>query len=472
MRFTIQKKLFYSHFLAVVLVSGSIGTFFYHSATTTLFKQLQNRLMNSAALISQALDAHEIEDIREPGDVSLASYQKNLNLLRDFKAANQDIAFIYIMRRQGDDIAFVIDSDQTDQQAQPGKVYEIDVPNMKLGFTAFAADNHITCDEWGCFLSGYAPLKNGNGRYLLGIDMRADEVAQKFRAIRIAGIVSLMMSVLLAFVFSRFLAARITRPINIFVRKSSDIANGIFPEEIKVDTRDELSDLAQAFNTMSGRLKKSHENTQQAMADLKDARDTLETRVVERTARLAELNEKLRQEIEERKRAEIALETAATTDYLTGALNRRAMITLLEEEFKRVIRSNACSSIILIDLDHFKSVNDRFGHETGDKLLVFVTQTLRGMLREQDAIARWGGEEILILLPKTGQKGAREVAEKIRLHFAQTPAGIDGQTIPMTASLGVCQMEIGMSIDECFRRADKALYQAKEQGRNKTVVAE
>ena len=405
-------------------------------------------------------------------DVSLASYQKYLKMLRDFQSANKDIAFIYIMRKQGDDIVFVIDSDPTDKQAHPGKVYDVDVPNMKLGFTAFAADNHITCDEWGCFLSGYAPLKNAKGRYLLGIDMRADEVAQKFRAIRIAGIISLVLSITLAYAFSKFLAARITRPINIFVRKSSDIANGIFPTEIRVDTRDELNGLAHAFNTMSDRLKKSHEHTQQVMADLKDARDSLETRVVERTARLAEVNEQLRQEIEERKRAEAALETAATTDYLTGMMNRRAMITLLEQEFKRIKRNDGGSTIILIDLDHFKNVNDRFGHEAGDKMLVHVSQTLRGMSRDQDVIARWGGEEILILLPGTAKAGAKEVGEKIRLYFSENPVVIDGQTISMTVSLGVCQMEGAMTIDECFRRADKALYQAKAQGRNRTVVAE
>ncbi len=472
MRFTIQKKLFYSHFLVIILVSGSIGTYFYHSAISTLFKQLQNRLMNSAALISRAMDANDIVDIKGPQDASLPAYQNYLKMLREFQTANKDIAFIYIMRKQGEDIVFVIDSDTSDAQAHPGKLYDVEVPNMKHGFENLTADSKITCDEWGCFLSGYAPLKNGKGQYLLGIDMRADDVQQKFRTIRIAGLVSLVLSFLLAYGFSKIQAARIIRPISLLVRRSSEIADGIFPGQVEVDTRDELSDLANAFNTMSNRLRKSHEHTQQAMNELQDARNSLETRVVERTARLAEVNEQLRQEIEERKRAEAALETAATTDYLTGMINRRAMISLLEQEFKRIKRSGEGSSIILIDLDHFKQVNDRFGHEMGDKLLMYVSQTLRNMLRDQDAVARWGGEEILILLPGTEKAGAKEVAEKIRLHFAENPAVIDDQKISMTASLGVCQMEREMSIDECFHRADKALYQAKTDGRNRTVMAE
>ena len=110
-RFSIQRKLFYSHFIAVVLVSGSIGTYFYQSAVNSLFTNLQSRLMNSAALISRSLDANEILDIKTPEDTNLPAYQKYLKMLREFKASNKDIAFIYIMRKQGNDVVFVIDSD-------------------------------------------------------------------------------------------------------------------------------------------------------------------------------------------------------------------------------------------------------------------------------------------------------------------------------------------------------------------------
>jgi diguanylate cyclase (GGDEF)-like protein len=471
MRFTIQRKLFYSHFIAVVLVSGSIGTFFYQSAVDMLFKRLQSRLMNSAAMISRAIDADNLVNIRASADVTIPSYQKNLQLIREFQAANDDIAFIYVMRKEGDKVVFVLDSDRSQEQALPGRIYTEEVPNLKKGFTILTADEKIACDEWGCFLSGYAPLKNGKGNYLLGIDMRADEVHQKFRDIRIAGIISLIFSIFLAYLFSWMLASRITRPIRLLVKRTNEIADGQFFGQVAINSRDEIGDLAKSFNIMSRCLNENNECTQQAMKDLEETKDSLENRVSERTARLADLNEQLRQEIEERKRAEATLEKAAATDYLTGLHNRRAMIALLEQEVKRIHRSGTDSSILLIDLDHFKDVNDNFGHETGDKVLINVAHMLRDILRDQDAVARWGGEELLILLPGTSISGAVAVAEKIRMRFVDHPFTIDDQQIRITASIGVCPMTRGMSTDECFRRADTALYQAKSKGRNQTVAA-
>lgn len=269
------------------------------------------------------------------------------------------------------------------------------------------ADQEILCDEWGCFLSGYAPLKNGNNRYLVGIDMRADEVRQKFRTIRITGFISFALSIILALVFSRTLAARITRPIRLFVNRSAEIADGQFVGEVNVESRDELGDLARAFNTMSGRLSRSHERTQKALQDLEDARSNLEQRVSDRTSRLAEVNDQLVAEIEERKRAEAALEKAATTDYLTRLHNRRSMISILNHEMKRIDRSGKDSAIIMIDLDEFKKINDSYGHAAGDMVLIHMGKLLKSLMREQDVISRWGGEELLIMLPETGSNGGQ-----------------------------------------------------------------
>ena len=471
MRFTIRKKLFYSHFFAVVLVSGSIGTFFYYSAVDSLFKGLQNRLRSSAALLSRSLDADEIRDIRGPADVNRPEYQKNLHLLREFQDANDDIAFIYIMRKVGDKVVFVIDSDPSPQQALPGRVYTADVPNLRRGFDTLIADKKILCDEWGCFLSGYAPIKNGKGQFLLGMDMDAGAVQQKFRAIRITGILSLCLSLLLAFLFSKFLAERITSPVRVLVRRSKEIADQIFVGEVKADSSDELADLAHAFNIMSRRLSESYQHNRNALADLEEVRASLEARVVVRTARLAELNEQLRQEISVRKRAEGALARAAATDYLTNLLNRRAMTTLLEQEVERVRRSGLESSLILMDIDHFKAFNDRYGHGLGDKVLVHVAGYLKGLLRRQDAVARWGGEEVLILLPQTALAGAMAVAEKVRAGFSDHPFTIDGFTVGITVSMGVSALTAELSIDACIRRADMAMYRAKSEGRNRVVAA-
>jgi diguanylate cyclase (GGDEF)-like protein len=471
MRLTIRQKLFYTHFLAVIMVSGSIGTFFYQSAVNNLFSSLQARLKNSAAIISRVIDAADLAGIRTSGDVGSQAYQKYLALLRAFEDANQDIAFIYVMRKTGDDIIFVIDSDSSPDQALPGRRYTADVPNMARGFTTLVADSDIACDEWGCFLSGYAPLKNGGGEYLVGIDMRADEVRRKFLDIRIAGAISLIFSIILAYLFSWWLAKRITRPIRLLVERTAEIADGVFAGRVESDTRDEIGELARAFNRMSSRLNESHQSNQQGMADLKDARISLERRVRERTAEIAEVNAQLLNEIEERKRVEEALAKAATTDYLTDLLNRRAMTIFLDHEVKRIQRSGTGSSVLLIDVDHFKDINDNFGHETGDKVLMDIARQLKALLRDQDVIARWGGEELLILLPETALTGAMQVAEKIRAGFADAPLTVGDQRIRVTVSIGVCPLTPEMTIDDCIRRADVALYQAKAGGRNRVVAA-
>ena len=470
LRFTIQRKLFYSHFTAVILVSGSIGTFFYKSAVDSLFVNLQSRLRNSAALISRSIDARELVDIRNPADITRPVYLKYLKQLREYRSANEDIAFIYIMRREGENVVFVIDSDSSEEQALPGRVYDADAPNLVAGFSELKADQEILCDEWGCFLSGYAPLKNGNGSYLVGIDMRADEVRQKFSTIRLTGFISLLLSILLALMFSRILAARITRPIRLFVKRTAEIADGHFVGKVNIESKDELGDLAQAFSTMSDQLNKSHERTQKALHDFEDSQSNLEHRVVERTARLSELNDQLLAEIEERKRAEAALEKAATTDYLTQLHNRRSMISILNHEMGRIERSGKESSLIMLDLDEFKKVNDSFGHEAGDAVLIHMGKLLKNLVRKQDVIARWGGEELLIILPETDQEGAAAVAEKLRKAVADEPLAFFDHRIRVTVSMGVSHMGKGMSIDECIRRADKALYRAKSEGRNKTVV--
>ena len=113
MRWTIRKKLFISHFLAVLLISGSVGTYFYVSAVDSLMTNLRSRLQNSAALISQAVDAKELDEIRGPADVDKPVYKHNLDWLRALKQTNPDIAYLYIMRLEEDGrVSFVVDTDR------------------------------------------------------------------------------------------------------------------------------------------------------------------------------------------------------------------------------------------------------------------------------------------------------------------------------------------------------------------------
>ena len=211
-RFPIQSKLFISHFLAVILVSGSVGTYFYLSAVGSLMQNLQLRLQNTAALVSEVLDANLVREIGSPSDTTTSQYVEALRLLRDLKHTNPDIAFLYIMRLENERVYFVVDSDETEKQAPPGREYTSVIPSLRAGFNAASVDRRVVSDEWGSFMSGYAPLRNGLGEYIVGIDMRADEVQNKMREIRLSGLVSLCCSLILAFLFSRFLSSHFTRP--------------------------------------------------------------------------------------------------------------------------------------------------------------------------------------------------------------------------------------------------------------------
>lgn len=179
---------------------------------------------------------------------------------------------------------------------------------------------------------------------------------------------------------------------------------------------------------------------------------------------LAETNQQL-----ERQRAE--LETLATRDPLTGLLNRREFVRLAEEELVRARRLHGALSLLMIDLDHFKAINDRFGHPTGDEVLRHVAELMMHAVRQTDRVARFGGEEFTLLLPDTSAKDALNLAHKLRQKLADTPVASIGT--PVTASIGLSCMPAGssMSLDALLRQTDQALYQAKHQGRNRTVVA-
>ena len=282
-------KLFLSHLLAVFLVSGSVGTFFYVRAMDNLMRSLQSRLQNSAALLSQTLEAGELAGIRTPQDMPSAAYQSVLDKVRRVRRTNPDIAFLYVMRREDDGrVSFVVDSDETDAQAKPGTAYDDVVPEMREGFHQPVVDKELYQDEWGVFLSGYAPVRNGEGRYLVGIDMRADEVRNNLRELRLTGLASLFASILLALLFALYLSRGLARRIGVLAARCRDLALGRPDVRVEGRTFDEFDDLTEAFNTMSGALGRARDEREQAITELKTAQQSLEDRVAERTRQLQE----------------------------------------------------------------------------------------------------------------------------------------------------------------------------------------
>jgi diguanylate cyclase (GGDEF)-like protein len=164
------------------------------------------------------------------------------------------------------------------------------------------------------------------------------------------------------------------------------------------------------------------------------------------------------------------LQRLATTDSLTNMFNRRTMIEYIEAEIKHYEHVGVPFALILCDIDDFKSFNDQYGHECGDFVLVTASELMMELLRAQDRLARWGGEEFLILLPLTTTEGAVSVAARIREELLNRAFQFYGQQLKITMTYGVTLYLPGNSVRECINRADRALLQGKERGKNRIIL--
>lgn len=161
----------------------------------------------------------------------------------------------------------------------------------------------------------------------------------------------------------------------------------------------------------------------------------------------------------------------AITDPLLGIYNRRQFFNLANEEFKRYKRYGTGFSAIIFDLDHFKEVNDRFGHQVGDQVLRAVAALCQENLREQDLFGRYGGEEFVILSQQADSQAAVQMAERLRAVISQNPVQLGERQVQVSASFGVCEITPDTpSIDELIHRADQALLRSKRDGKNTVLV--
>ncbi len=195
---------------------------------------------------------------------------------------------------------------------------------------------------------------------------------------------------------------------------------------------------------------------------VQDMNTYLEQKIYERTESLLDTQKELLEDNNE-------LTRMALTDSLTALSNRTHMNQILHKEYSRFERHNQRFGIIMLDIDHFKVINDTRGHDAGDQVLKKLARLFEGAIRSSDFVARWGGEEFLICCTTIEEDDLLPIAETIRLLVARTDFGLGGS---ITASLGCAAIVKGENIGELIKRADVALYEAKNNGRNQTVVSE
>lgn len=287
---------------------------------------------------------------------------------------------------------------------------------------------------------------HGQRGRLLGyavLEMSLDALAQQRHDLLVWTLWTAAGGLLLAALLASLIAAMITSQIARINRVVERVGQGQLDARADVNASGILGPLAQGINAMIARIAVTQE----------------------------ELQQQIDQATQELRAQKDAAEQAARTDALTGVASRRAFSEAAEAEMQRALRYRTELSLLMMDLDHFKAVNDTHGHVTGDAVLVSFAQTVLQQVRKVDLVARLGGEEFVVLLPNITAEQSMALAERIRLAFANSHLQVDGKPLHFTVSIGVAQFDPReLTLNGWLSRADAALYRAKALGRNRVVL--
>ena len=440
---TIRQRLLLSHLFAVVVLAGAFGAYVYYVAAQQVVERIHAQLAGTALNFARTVDSATLAAAAQNDTARQALGAR----LREVTRGRDDIGTVYLTQQRSDGDHIVVSSDDA------------------------VARDALKAKETDGRMMVVTPVP-GEAGYAVAIETSPNRVGDQLYFLRLSAALAFLVCMLAAVTLSRIAAGRFQHSITDLVARCRALANGEPLPPRHVGPTDEFDSLAREFDGMAGRLKVAAEGRERASAALREANEKLESRVRERTAELEGATAKLKSEIESRVHIEALLGEAALTDALTGLLNRRAMMEMLGQASARLRPGEAGLSVILADIDHFKRVNDLYGHSAGDEVLAAVAAMLRASSGDQlqHNVARWGGEEFLILLPGTRLAVACKRAEQIRHDIAAARIGEDGLRVSL--SLGVAELIAGERVDDCLRRADQALYKAKDAGRNTVVAAQ
>jgi diguanylate cyclase len=260
--------------------------------------------------------------------------------------------------------------------------------------------------------------------------------------------------------------------------------NSQFYNEVLVVLRQMVEDVVSKTDTLSKDLDDKNKHLASNVSSLRGSRDKNEilrllSTVVMQAGGIQNTVEASHKDLIETKQALNALqeEMAETRqllneDALTGTLNRRGLDQTLTREIARAQRSNQFLTIGMLDLDFFKRVNDTYGHDAGDQMLVHFTSLIKSIMRKSDALVRYGGEEFTLILPDTDARGAHLVLGRLQQMMSKSALNYEGQQINTTFSAGVAALRDNENAHALLRRADEALYSAKNSGRNQIKISD
>ncbi len=444
---SLSRQLFYSHLLCALVVATAVAGYLYYSISADIVQTNQARLRSVFNALTSELDALDLAQSGSIAPERIAELDLALN--KAILSQQLSSATLFFGEKRLAGTPLLGDWRQSDLVLDGELVlpWQNNLPKLDRGA---------------------ASTSSNRANYTLAL--RADGTAQKerLREIRNYALLGFIGAVLLSLLFARVFAVRVNRVLDALVERLQQVAAGNFNARIQTIAEDPTGRLASAFNTMSERLQQSIKEREGTLTQLREARSQLEGSIRDRTKELVELNVLLRDEHEQRAQMEANLAEAAATDPLTKLLNRRALLGLMQHIGENMRKNGKKCCIATLDIDHFKQVNDRFGHDVGDQVLSTVSAVIRKHLRADEAAARWGGEEFLLAWPDQTLAVAQQRADRLRELIGDCNFAND--RLRITASFGVAEWAPGESLEAALKRSDQALYTAKAEGRNRVRV--